>query len=856
MIRLYIENNEIELDKSVTFAITKQFEDLSNPTTIINDWSKTVSIPFTLNNNIIFGNMYNPDKSIVDGGSVGVYFNPLKKLNFRLTWNDTILMVGYAKLNEVKQVNGKGTYEVTLFGQLGKVFGEMQKITFDKSTTEADYLIDGGKYVDEYINYELVYKSWRSSGQTHDTLYPRKLTIQGGTVIDHPAYKVTDIIGFAPNNSFSNDFKYDTYQDSDNSSDTFQNELGTGFTSDTGVEPQTVIPNGYLPREIGEYRSYLQLPFIYWNKLFQVFKEKAEDVTGYTIKLDSDWFNTGNTYWYDLVYMLYPLNIKNGITYTNNYSLSFGIYGYGGNLWQTSALTSEVWQRNKELNMFTAKSDSSVEEKQICDYASPFASWSLEYNTVFNMNVRVAIGDTWGGSTPQLNVNNGLLVNVNAHGANGTIQTYKYLIKRSTSTVYVQDAEVITNDNHFDMDSAYHLISDINVIFQCRPASFGNSVYFTIDANWVTTSNPSTSNATSNNNKIITVTYIPLSCEVKVLEGAFRSNAHIILNDLWNNEYNLFNEIIRYCKMFRIYISVDDLNKEISFTSYKKYFSTYSVTDWTDKVDKSKDFNIKPITFEDKYVLFNYKDSKTKLGEKYKDTYGVNYGEYRLITEYNFNSNTASLFTDVAPSIMYTDNVLSWKNLRINHKIVYSLPAEKYVYNQDKDKKQVDNFGAFYFHCGLANFDTEAALNLVPPKISDDTPFQLANNTFFYSRIAGYRALISTYPLLDIIKDNKMCLFNIPSENYTYQNNYSGKTSIYTSIWQNYINERYNVQNKQITCYIDLKPSDFISFEWRKFVKIGNQLCIVNKIYDYDITANKPTKVDLITIQSVSGYIN
>ena len=118
--RLFIENREIELDETVQFAITKQFEDLSNPTTIINDWSKTVSIPFTARNNAIFGHIYDPDKLIVEGNAnqalTGIYFNPYKKLDMRLQWGDNVLMVGYAKMNDVKQTDGKGVYNITLFG--------------------------------------------------------------------------------------------------------------------------------------------------------------------------------------------------------------------------------------------------------------------------------------------------------------------------------------------------------------------------------------------------------------------------------------------------------------------------------------------------------------------------------------------------------------------------------------------------------------------------------------------------------------------------------------------------------------------------------------------------------------------
>ena len=40
-------------------------------------------------------------------------------------------MSGYAKMTDIKQTNGKGTYNITLFGQLGRVLYEMKKITFD-----------------------------------------------------------------------------------------------------------------------------------------------------------------------------------------------------------------------------------------------------------------------------------------------------------------------------------------------------------------------------------------------------------------------------------------------------------------------------------------------------------------------------------------------------------------------------------------------------------------------------------------------------------------------------------------------------------------------------------------------------
>ena len=82
----------------------------------------------------------------------------------------------------------------------------MQKITFDTATTETDYLIDGSQYIDEYINKNLVAQSWYNGSQS--TLELKKKTDSG--------YFFADIIGFAPNNSFSDDFEYDTIYEKEN----------------------------------------------------------------------------------------------------------------------------------------------------------------------------------------------------------------------------------------------------------------------------------------------------------------------------------------------------------------------------------------------------------------------------------------------------------------------------------------------------------------------------------------------------------------------------------------------------------------------------------------------------------------
>lgn len=997
MVRLFIENNEIELTDNVQVAITKEFEDLSNPTTIINDWSKTVSIPFSAKNNEIFGHIFNPDRivtyktltnylnnntfykakkwdgsayvedSLVSGNVVctlpvqylqvglinnnstyvstknyrcindihtfdftynqaedylfefsfrdltsaapnnevyfaqwyisgltngnvytisfkhtkdgsnyiisdyclspkqsmiGVNFNPLLKLDFRLEWDNSVIMEGYAKLNQVKQVAGKGTYEITLFGQLGKIFQEMKKITFDTTTEDTDYLINGGDYVSTVINKELINASWISGGQSHAEL------IKTGET----GYNVLDIIGFAPNNSYSEGFNYDTYQTEFNQSSQFTDTLGDEFKQSTGIDAGTVIPKGMLPREIGEYRSYLQLPYIYWNKLFQIFQRKAEEITGYQFELDDSWFNKSNPYWYNLVYMLNSFVYGQEQTETNRYELAFQ---NNNTRWGSAEYTS-----TKSASVYVGYHDEGGGiighrvyhmEEVIPMYDTNNRTWSpgnygVQINTSFTLRLRYPQFYKNSYEETKLGPSNGLKLtfvvrdtltstDVNiwkvficASNFNGTIPSD---INETINVDSISESQ-IESGNHYSYIT-FNVPAHLYI-----PSNTTSTI--TIKGAWVNTTVPfvrTDGSTTSGTNPI----YLPdiylnqiASYKDFILTDKKRSGSPFILNDLWNKEFNLFDEVLKYCKSYRIGISVDEFEKKVIFKPFCNYFTTYSVDDWTNKIDKSRDFIIAPVTFENKYVLFNYDDNKTKLGSMYKEKYGVNYGDYRLTTDYNFNSEIKKLFDKIKSPMVNTDNVLSWNNLFYEHTIVYSLPAEISVYNKDKDSKQVNIFGTFYFHNGIADFDTEEALNMRSVVISDDTSLQQSTSTYFYAQDNGPTASVTTYPKLDIVRGDNTCTFNIPKENYTYIKNYSGKSSIYTNLWETYINERYNIQNKKITCYVDLKPSEYNQFEWNKLVKVDKQLCVVNKIYDYDITSNGITKVDLITIQDINGY--
>lgn len=899
MLRLFLQNYEIELTEDIQVAITKQFEDITNPTSIINDWSKTVKIPATSQNNKIFGHLNNVDKLTVSGsGSIGVYFDPYKKIDFRLQWGDAIVMTGYAKNVSCD----KDYYNLTLNGELGKVFQEMKKITFDKTTDDTKYLIDGSQYIDETINKDLIYRLWNNEPDFENlNLIEKYIWSFNATTGEkvkqiNVAYKTQNYLGFAPNNSFESDFDYKTFQkDGQNTSmklsevlDEKARAVGNGkddnnddivdndddnYQTVVGIAADTVIGDGMLPRDIGEYRSYMQLPYIYWNKLFQIFTKKAKEITGYDCILNQDWFNKTNPYWTRLVYMLKKLGDDKNAKMHNVFSQSMGTYTNNGhNSYTPSFKSPGVWKEFTNSDIESIKTDFKNNKFD-----------TINFTSLLPLNIKINNCQyTISGSVPAQQT---IATQNYAIFANGYRFNVVFRVKNSNGTVVYTLPEVplytsfngrfnydngVVIDNFPKVKNGYYE-TNINIpfglyinrsevgesfsieytIYSVSPREDVDIIFYgTNTGDYSITSVPSDGVVLVPAEIVFTATNTTLDTS-----NTKRSFSGFTLNDLWNNEVNLFDEILNYCKMYRIGIFCDYFNKQLIFKPLNSYFNDYIIEDWTERVDLSKDYHIEPITFDNKYVKFNYSKNETELNKQYNDKFGLNFGEYKLTTQYEFNTSEKELFKNVKSVIPTTDMVLSWENLYDYLKIVYTLPAEITISNKDKDNKTKDVFGSMLFFNSNRVFDNTNGLR--PVSITDDTDFQTLNKTYFYTQNGQEGRYIKSlkYPELDIVYDKHLCTFATPLENYTYKaNSYNNKTAIYENFWKNYLNERYNVQNKIVTCYIYLKPGDYINFSFNKFVKINNQIYMVNKIYDYDITSSAPTKVDLITIQNIEGY--
>ena len=112
---LYIKGKYVDVDDDQLFLFTYSNNSVESPESIKNNYSKTITLTGTPNNNKLFDELY-----LVD--SVINRFDTSKREPFELYDNGNLIESGYVKLNSIKYEKNNPSYDITLYGMLGDFF--------------------------------------------------------------------------------------------------------------------------------------------------------------------------------------------------------------------------------------------------------------------------------------------------------------------------------------------------------------------------------------------------------------------------------------------------------------------------------------------------------------------------------------------------------------------------------------------------------------------------------------------------------------------------------------------------------------------------------------------------------------
>ena len=266
MIELYIANQKVDITTSVGLYLNKIYESVENPTLYFSDYSKTITLPMTTENKKIFSN-FNRQDSVVTNQTI----DPRSKFPFHLIYNGELVMEGYAKLNNSNTIYTDNKFEVELFSQFALIMNEISELTFNKYDVQSN----GGNKDNKY----LITTPWP------ETVIDRNLVKESFEQINHnlDGEDILDFVKFIP-----------TYQG-----------MYQDFSSDRQEKPNQEIVEMSRTRDehfTREFRSYYQTPAIWVNKLWEIAKNKIEEITDYKFILDNSWFNSHNPYYTNLLY--------------------------------------------------------------------------------------------------------------------------------------------------------------------------------------------------------------------------------------------------------------------------------------------------------------------------------------------------------------------------------------------------------------------------------------------------------------------------------------------------------------------------------------------------------------------------
>ena len=341
-------------------------------------------------------------------------------------------------------------------------------------------------------------------------------------------------------------------------------------------------------------------------------------------------------------------------------------------------------------------------------------------------------------------------------------------------------------------------------------------------------------------------------------------------NIYFKEDAPLFDIVLQYTKMFGLLWVPDYETKTIKLMHRNTFFKNYSIEDWSDKVDRSKDFIVEPITFGSRYIAFNYDNIDGFRYSGYKDKYGVEYGSKSVNTGYDFGYETKDLFKGISPSSASSKSYIEffqWEDWDLINRITPTQAKMSFIDCEDEDEKSAISIYNWYLRGGQKELSKEI-------RITDDTTLMKSINEYCWIHPDVSSALENGFgtksvPTFDIAINSPDLFpnltgrtlgvtFNTPNEDYTYDKlpSKTAGDSIYNLFWENYINERYNVQNKKVTAYFDLSTADYLNFDFNKFIIIDNQLFMVNKIFDFDLSNAGLSKVELIQVTNIDVYSN
>ena len=873
MIELFINDKQVEFTNPPEINIVLQHEDTHNPTIIKNNFSHTIQINGTKENNKLFGCFY--DNTRINGDDV---FNANKKVPFVLYNNGDIVEQGYCKLTEVKRKGNDVEYSIMLFGGLGQFLyslsykedGEEMKLS------DLTYTDDDSRKLNFVVNRDTIIDAWSEEINNDDSRY--------------------SIINFAPcYNGIPSDFDANKVVINTNnlpdsiSLNTTKDDEGVSYTDINGYV-LAELPNELDDTQVKDYRSYLQRPVIRMKSILNACFNPINN-NGWEIDLDEDFFNDENPYYND-VWMTLPMITENKI-YDN-----LGVDIIDDKIY----LTEE--HRDREYINFNLKFIPTCSPSNVPDSSQLIRTGRINYSNGNYTAVCTALMYeliAYNENDEQIAVSRPIAFRTNIENTN----YFQYPSNSVYPIGFVK--EVYGLFKKYDFDTFYFVtyptngnneVGDFNYFNLNVNVIYHEGIYFKLKRTELAIKNDN-GNVTSTSNYYLygynETYYTPNFNEV----FNFEDRLSFIKDEHLKSENTPCKYMLDYLKMFNLHIWHDTYENKIHIRKRENYF-THNIKDINNIIDRGKEMTITPLTFENKWLSFGSEyNTENVLAKEYIDNYGYSYGVQRVNTNYNFDSSTKDLFSDS----IYKGGIMTQRKNKYYAVSSNEVPSffldglTTYLFNDEGETIEGDKFNPestfinwklsedIIPRCSFVNENNEEVngenvlllfngfkevgrednLRVTDDikefdRLNDNTPCWIYTNINYNIKGEEIAKHITNLPLFSRYKVDDNNSYIIKSLDFgTPQVIYlnlaiNNDSNIYTQYWKPYITDKLSVDNRLVTAYV-LFNKQMKNDDLREFYYFDNSYWVLSEIETSVGQNNVPSKAIFYKVLDINNYL-
>lgn len=288
------------------------------------------------------------------------------------------------------------------------------------------------------------------------------------------------------------------------------------------------------------------------------------------------------------------------------------------------------------------------------------------------------------------------------------------------------------------------------------------------------------------------------------------------------SQVDFFHSIV---KMFNLYVEPSkDFENELMIRSKDEYYEGQGIVDWSDRLDISRQIQIKPLSeLQAKTIRFSWLEDTDYLNKYYFDRWNEIFGQNETIIENDYLSigSVQEVKPVFSPTIM--GNVIGSTTMQIPK--VFSVDETTGLFKKGNNKPKI-----FFFNS----------------KLSCEKYYVRSDNGAMYATI-NFPYCSTLYG--DIANPEFDLNWGTPRQIFV---NLSGQTTypdsnLVSEYYQNTLEEI--ISSKLVTCYMHLTHADISQLNFRKQVYVnidGGHYFKLISIQDFDPTTNGICKVELL----------